>query len=76
MARQKQPNPVQRVVFSEYTSKADRTRRKPDTTTDDVTTKSNGHANGNVIQAISPKPKDEAGLLQLIMAVLGIYASL
>jgi hypothetical protein len=68
MARQKQSNPIQRVVSSEYTSKAAGSPRSLG--------REQRAANTELVRASDIKAKNEAGLLQLIVAVLGIYASL
>jgi hypothetical protein len=78
MARSK-GTPLRRQESSEYTSSADRTPR---------TEGLNGRANGHSREALLVKEekevkkseivvqKTQAGIPQLIMAVLGIYASL
>ncbi len=88
MTRQKQPAPLRREHSSEYTSSADRngstTRIKGSLANyHDVKPsplKSNGHTNG---KAAPPAPKasisaakKKAGLLELVIGVSGIYASL
>ena len=84
MARQKQ-TPLRREHSSEYTSSADRngTPTKLSRNLDNngiVATpiKANGHANGKAAAAApSAAPqKKQAGLLELIIGVVGIYASL
>lgn len=69
MARSKQATPVRRQTSSEYFSKADLAR-----------TPSNGEAtqpNGKAIAvAAAPVEAKEAGALQILIAVGGIYASL
>jgi hypothetical protein len=71
MARSKQAAPLRRAVSSEYTSKADRTPRKPEHD-GSLSEKTNGYT---VSSKAVAEPK-QAGIPQLIMAVGGIYASL
>jgi len=85
MARQKQATPLRREVSSEYTSKADRSgtpskrSRNLDREGEVVVTplKTSGHANGKVsVSAPAAAQKKQAGLLELVIGVSGIYASL
>jgi len=82
MARQKQATPLRRTVSSEYTSAADRKgaayrRTKPNSTELDLPERQN-NSNGHTFKAASSisEPKKQAGLLELVAGVLGIYASL
>jgi len=77
MARTKQATPLRRAPSSEYTSKAD--GRSPSRILDKGASSGgtgNGHATGSVLESVLPKPqKKEAGALQLLFAVGGIYGS-
>jgi solute carrier family 35 (UDP-galactose transporter), member B1 len=69
MARTKQPAPVRRETSSEYISKHDRVVKKG--------TVSNGTANGkDEVPPISAGFEKNTGLLQVAIAVGGIYGSL
>ncbi|OBT64865.1 hypothetical protein VE03_06462 [Pseudogymnoascus sp. 23342-1-I1] len=84
MARHKQATPLRREHSSEYTSSADRTgtptklSRNLDSGSA-ATPKANGHANGAVaapaVAAAAAAKKKQAGLLELVIGVSGIYAS-
>lgn len=85
MARQKQATPLRREVSSEYTSKADRsaTPSKRSRNLDResevavMPLKMNEHANGKIaVSAPAAAQKKQAGLLELVIGVSGIYASL
>ncbi|KAK2059423.1 UAA transporter [Colletotrichum caudatum] len=72
MARSKQATPIRRQTSSEYFSKADTLARTPG--------HGNGAAtstkpNGKVAASAAPVEKNEAGALQILIAVGGIYAS-
>lgn len=71
MARVKQATPLRRDPSSEYISKEDRTPRSLEKSNG-----TNGHANGSVLKAVEAKKPKEAGALQLLFAVGGIYGSL
>jgi UDP-galactose transporter B1 len=82
MARTKQATPLRREPSSEYYSKADQNgtpTREPRNLDNEV----NGNvvANGftaaeTVIETLAPDAKKEAGALQFLIAVGGIYGSL
>ena len=84
MARHKQATPLRREHSSEYTSSADRngatpTKRSRNLDSGSVATpvKVNGHAaNGAVVAPVAEAKKKQAGLLELVIGVSGIYASL
>jgi UDP-galactose transporter B1 len=82
MARQKQATPLRREVSSEYTSSADRTgtptKQRRNLGAEIMTSPSpiNGDANGKVTAAEVAKPAKQAGLLELVIGVVGIYVSL
>lgn len=69
MARSKQAMPVQRATSSEYISKHDRFPKK----TTDLAAKAKDN-----VQALAPAARDDSGsgMLQLLICVGGIYASL
>jgi solute carrier family 35 (UDP-galactose transporter), member B1 len=75
MARTKQATPVRRNPSSEYISKEDRTPiRNLERALNGAT---NGHVNGSVLGSLVPKAQQkEAGALQFLVAVGGIYGSL
>jgi UDP-galactose transporter B1 len=71
MARVKQATPLRRDPSSEFISREDRNPRSLE--------KSNGankDTNGSVLNALAPKQPKEAGVVQLLLAVGGIYGSL
>ncbi|OBT49571.1 hypothetical protein VE04_09884 [Pseudogymnoascus sp. 24MN13] len=86
MARHKQATPLRREVSSEYTSSADRvgTPTKISRTFDSPAAaaapmKVNGRVNGAVVAptvAVKVEKKKQAGLVELVIGVAGIYASL
>ncbi|KFY91836.1 hypothetical protein V498_05292 [Pseudogymnoascus sp. VKM F-4517 (FW-2822)] len=82
MARHKQATPLRREHSSEYTSSADRTgtptkrSRNLDSGSAATPIKANGHANGVVVApVVAATKKKQAGLLELVIGVSGIYAS-
>ena len=92
MARHKQATPLRREHSSEYTSSADRNGATPtkrvrnlDGGSVALPGKANGYvdgsANGAVVAPVAAaaagkKGKKQAGLLELVIGVVGIYASL
>jgi UDP-galactose transporter B1 len=83
MARHKQATPLRREHSSEYTSSADRigTPTKISRTLDSPAAaaapiKANAHANGVAVAPVAVQKKKQAGLLELVIGVSGIYASL
>lgn len=89
MARQKQATPLRREHSSEYIIGTPTKMRKSfmDEELQEVEKKapvtSNGHVNGNAIAPVTlppvvvgPAQKKQAGLLELVIGVSGIYASL
>lgn len=83
MARHKQATPLRREHSSEYTSSADRNGATPtkrsrnlDNTSPAPLSKANGQANGAVVAPVAAQKKKQAGLLELVIGVSGIYASL
>ncbi|KFZ17350.1 hypothetical protein V502_04635 [Pseudogymnoascus sp. VKM F-4520 (FW-2644)] len=84
MARHKQATPLRREHSSEYTSSADRNGATPtkrsrnlDNTSPAPLGKANGYANGAVVAPVAAAAKKkQAGLLELVIGVSGIYASL
>lgn len=80
MARTKQAEPLRRNPSSEYTSKADATgTRSLSARNLDKEMNGNALAQNGVIKSDAPlkeKAQKEAGALQLIFAVAGIYGSL
>jgi UDP-galactose transporter B1 len=83
MARTKQATPLRREPSSEYTSKADqngtptRSSRNLDKETDRTGRRGSvSLAAESVIEALAPEAKKEAGALQFLVAVGGIYGSL
>lgn len=77
MARTKQATPVRRNPSSEYISKEDRTpiRSLIDKELTNGTT--NGHTKESLLESVVPKAhQKEAGALQFLIAVGGIYGSL
>jgi len=85
MARQKQATPLRREVSSEYTSSADRSgtpskrTRNLDREKEVVIApiKANGHVKSKVAApAPAAAQKKQAGLLELVTGVSGIYISL
>jgi UDP-galactose transporter B1 len=83
MARTKQATPLRREPSSEYTSKADqngtqtRSSRNLDKETDGTGRRGSvSLAAESVIEALAPEAKKEAGALQFLVAVGGIYGSL
>jgi solute carrier family 35 (UDP-galactose transporter), member B1 len=81
MARTKQSTPLRRDPSSEYFSKADvngtptRSPRNLDKETNGTVT-SNGFTAETVIETLAPDARKEAGALQFLVAVCGIYGSL
>lgn len=71
MARIKQATPLRRDPSSEFISREDRNPRSVEKSNG-----TNGHMNGSVLKALDPKQSKEAGLVQLLFAVGGIYGSL
>jgi UDP-galactose transporter B1 len=72
MARSK-PTPIRRETSSEYISKYDRIPRNREV----AETATNGETNAAPVAAKQdPGDKKEAGVVQLVIAVAGIYASL
>lgn len=89
MARQKQATPLRREHSSEYTvgtpSKLRRSFIEDDAKEahEKVPATNNGHTNGTIVTqatlppvAVQPLQKKQAGLLELVVGVSGIYASL
>jgi UDP-galactose transporter B1 len=79
MARTKQATPLRREPSSEYFSKNDGsgTPSRSPRNLDKEKEGSNGFANGSVVKKSEGQPeKKEAGALQLVFAVTGIYGSL
>lgn len=89
MARQKQATPLRREHSSEYTvgtpSKLRRSFVEDDAeeVQEKVPATSNGHTNGTIVApatlppvAVQPLQKKQAGLLELVIGISGIYASL
>ena len=80
MARIKQATPLRRDPSSEYFSKGDvlgtpsRSPRNLDRESNGIA-ELNGTANG-IIKTLAPKAQKEAGALQFLIAVGGIYGSL
>lgn len=72
MARTKQPNPIERQTSSEYVAGSP-TKRKVSFHAPDVA-EANGASHDKSVTA-APAEKKEAGLLQLVIAVAGIYGS-
>lgn len=81
MARTKQATPLRREPSSEYTSKADgygspsRSARNLDRDTNATFTGKEMMAS-DTVRPIIPETKKDAGILQLLFAVGGIYGSL
>ncbi|OAF58152.1 UDP-galactose transporter [Pseudogymnoascus destructans] len=82
MARHKQATPLHREHSSEYTSSAGRigTPTKLSRTLDSpadaaAPIKANGHVNGASGAPVVSQKKKQAGLLELVIGVAGIYAS-
>src|SRR3978361_1506750 len=79
MARTKQATPLRRDPSSEYFTR-DTTgtpSRSPGSWDSDKSNGSaNGHTNGSVVKGSAPAVQKEAGAMQLLVAVGGIYASL
>ena len=73
MARSK-GTPVQRTPSSEYVSKTDRTSQHAG----ELSAQANGKIDGksDAVQAVKLTAKKEAGVVTLIIDVVGIYASL
>jgi UDP-galactose transporter B1 len=71
MARIKQATPLRRDPSSEFISREDRSPRSIEKSNG-----TNGNANGSVLKALDPKKPNEAGVVQLLLAVGGIYGSL
>jgi UDP-galactose transporter B1 len=71
MARSKQATPVRREESSEFISKKDRVLQRSASDTKEANGKAKGHH-------VAPKTseKAEGGVLQLVIAVAGIYGSL
>lgn len=88
MARQKQATPLRREHSSEYTVGTPSKLRRSFIGDDveevhEVPATSNGHTNGTTVApatlppvAVQPSRKKQAGLLELVIGVSGIYASL
>ena len=89
MVRQKQATPLRREHSSEYTvgtpSKLRRSFFEDDAEEihENVSATSNGHTNGTIVAsatlppvAVQPLQKRQAGLLELVIGVSGIYTSL
>ncbi|PSS18634.1 hypothetical protein M430DRAFT_102481 [Amorphotheca resinae ATCC 22711] len=76
MARTKQATPSRRVPSSDSFSKGDPigtpSRKARDS---DKKETMNGHANGGVLNSLAPPVRKEAGALQFLTAVGGIYGS-
>jgi UDP-galactose transporter B1 len=81
MARTKQATPLRRDPSSEYFSKADATKtptrspRNLDKETNGTVT-ANGFMAEKVIETLAPEARKEAGAVQFLIAVGGIYGSL
>ncbi len=81
MARTKQATPLRRDPSSEYFSKADaigtptRSPRNLDKERNGAVI-SGEFVNGNLIKTLAPDARKEAGALQFLVAVIGIYGSL
>jgi UDP-galactose transporter B1 len=83
MARTKQATPLRREPSSEYTSKADQ-NGAPTRSLRNMDKEINGNGRRgsisltaeSVIEALAPEAKKEAGALQFLVAVGGIYGSL
>jgi UDP-galactose transporter B1 len=81
MARIKQATPLRREPSSEYYSKAD-TNGTPTRSPRNLDKESNGTVSLNgftaetVIETLAPDARKEAGALQFLVAVGGIYGSL
>lgn len=83
MARQKQATPLRREVSSEYTSAADRNgtavyrqTRHLDAEVDVKPVKINRSVEATKVTTPDSPAKKQAGLLELVIGVSGIYASL
>lgn len=78
MARTKQATPLRRDPSSEYFSKAETPSRSARNSDKDLSNGSttNGHANGTALKDLFPVAQKEAGALQFIIAVGGIYGAL
>lgn len=80
MARTKQANPIQRTTSSEYVTRQNGTPKRTAsfTVVDEAgSTKTNGIAQvAESIAAPSAMEQKEAGIVQLVIAVAGIYGSL
>jgi UDP-galactose transporter B1 len=81
MARTKQATPLRRDPSSEYFSKADATgtpSRSARNLNKDLSNgnTTNGHTNGTVLKDLFPVAQKEAGPLQFVIAVGGIYGTL
>ena len=70
MARVKQTTLLRGDPSSEYTSKQDRTPRNTEQSNETI-----GHTNGSLLKALDLRSNQEAGLVQLLFAVGGIYGS-
>jgi UDP-galactose transporter B1 len=81
MARTKQATPLRREPSSEYTSKADG-YGTPSRSARNLDRDTNGTSNGSeilgsdTVRPIIPETKKDAGIVQLLFAVGGIYGSL
>jgi solute carrier family 35 (UDP-galactose transporter), member B1 len=83
MARTKQATPLRREPSSEYTSKADQ-NGTPTRISRNMDKEANGTRRRgsvsltaeSVIEALAPEARKEAGALQFLVAVGGIYGSL
>ncbi|KAK1475784.1 UAA transporter [Colletotrichum cuscutae] len=77
MARSKQATPIRRQTSSEYFSKADTLKRTPSNSNGAATSVTTKEANGKVVAtpASAVVEAKEAGALQILIAVGGIYAS-
>lgn len=71
MARSKQATPIRRETSSEYFSKQDRTPRNKGAISGGKTEEANGHA-----APLKKAGKVDGVVLQLVVAVAGIYGSL
>ena len=80
MARTKQATPLRREPSSEYYNKANapETQSRSAGASKDISNGSvaNGHANVTTLQDLLPLAQKEAGALQFIIAVGGIYGAL
>jgi UDP-galactose transporter B1 len=79
MARTKQATPLRRDPSSEYFSRdtSGTPSRSPGSWDKEKSNSgANGHKNGSITKSSTPKAQTEAGLIQLLIAVGGIYASL